>query len=337
MKTKHVLPVPFSLSPYGDTAGTAYEPILKVAGASEKAGAYSPSNLIEQQCAVHSPVVFTRFENDQPQLGHYLKTLQSLQRNLSDRIVPIVNEAETLAIVGGDHSISVGTGLGLSRCFDLSQIGLIWIDAHADSNTPETSLSKSLTGCPVAINAGLGPKQLTQPFCGNFIRHVAQIGLRDIDEMEMGNVHQMKSTIFSILDVVELGIKSVIDRALRSLSHCKYIWLSIDIDSLDSVYFQPGETDVPCPGGLSPRELLYLVNRVRRSGKLKVFELTQVNDLGRQTPVMVLSSRVLEMALGLGQFRYGRTPSVGEAIANYATSHPPVGAQSPQFSHSPVY
>ena len=336
MKPKHVLPVPFSLSPYGYTAGTAYEHILKIAGASEKAGAYSPSNLIERQCSIHAPVEFTSFENDQPQSGHYLRTLQSLQHNLADRVCSIMNDAETLAIIGGDHSISVGTGLGLSRCFDLSQIGLIWIDAHADSNTPETSLSKSLTGCPVAINAGLGPKQLTQPFCGNFIRHVAQIGLRDIDEMEMGNVHQMKSTIFSILDVVELGMKTVIDRALRSLSHCKYIWLSIDIDSLDSVYFQPGETDVPCPGGLSPRELLYLVNSVRRSGKLKIFELTQVNDLGKQTPVMVLSSRILEMALGLGQFRYGGAASGSEAIASQSFSIPAVGAQSPQFSHSPI-
>ncbi|MGL4881790.1 MAG: arginase family protein [Waterburya sp.] len=94
-----------------------------------------------------------------------------------------------------------------------------------------------------------------------------------------------------------------------SLKNCKYLWLSIDIDCLDSVYFEPGETDVPCPGGLSPRELLYIVNRINNSGKLKVIELTQVNDLNLATPITVLSSRILEIALDIGQFRYGESLS----------------------------
>jgi len=309
MKSKHVLPVPFALSPYGYESGTAYRNIVNVKGASINAESYSPSNLLKSHCAVHLPVAFTAADDDQPHLGHYLKSLQSLQLNLARKVESVFAGASpdsSLAILGGDHSISVGTGLGLSRCFDMSEVGLIWIDAHADSNTPETSPSKSLTGCPVAINAGLGPDALTLPFRGNFIENIVQIGLRDIDELEANNIDVLQSNIFSILDVVELGMKRVIDLALRSLSDCKYIWLSIDIDSLDSVYFQPGETDVPCPGGLSPRDLLYLVSRIRRSDKLIVTELTQVNDLGIQTPVTVLSSRILEMALGLGQFRYAQ-------------------------------
>jgi arginase len=316
LKNKHILPAPFALSPYGYTAGNTYRNILGVNGANENNSNHFPSNLLEKYCQIHSPVEFNTFDNDQPHIGHYLRSLEDFQSQLSQKIETIFPQSESLAIIGGDHSISVGTGLGLSKCLDMAEVGLIWIDAHADSNTPETSLSKCLTGCPVAITAGLGPKTLTEPFQGNTIQNIVQIGLRDIDELELNNISQINTEIYSILDVVESGIKKVIDRTLLSLSHCKYLWLSIDIDCLDSIYFQPGETDVPCPGGLTPRELLYLVSRIRQSGKLIVTELTQVNDLGCVTPITVLSSRILEMALGLGQFRYG-LPSTSDAISEF--------------------
>jgi arginase len=311
LKKKHILPAPFALSPYGYTAGTAYRNILGVNGANPNNSNHFPSNLLAEHCQIHSPVEFNLFENDQPHVGHYLKTLEDFQAQLSRKVENIFPQSESLAIIGGDHSISVGTGLGLSKCLNMADVGLIWIDAHADSNTPETSLSKCLTGYPAAITAGLGPKTLIEPFQGNTIQNMVQIGLRDIDELEVNNISRLNTEIYSILDVVELGMKQVIDRTLLSLSHCKYLWLSIDIDCLDNIYFQPEETDVPCPGGLVPRELLYLVNRIRQSGKLIVTELTQVNDLGCQTPITVLSSRILELALGIGQFRYGLPVEAG--------------------------
>lgn len=310
MNSKHVIPAPFALSPYGYTAGTAYRNIIGVNGANENNASYFPSNLLEEHCQIHPPIQFNTYENDQPQVGHYLRSLVDLQAQMARKIEDVFPKADALAILGGDHSISVGTGLGLSRCLDLADVGLIWIDAHADSNTPETSQSKCLTGYPVAINSGIGPKALTDPFQGNTIKSVVQIGLRDVDELELNNVSSINAEVFSILDVVELGMKQILDRALLALSHCRYIWLSIDIDCLDSIYFQPGETDVPCPGGLTPRDLLYLVSRIHQSKKLIVTELTQVNDIGCITPITVLSSRILEMALGLGQFRYAIAPPV---------------------------
>jgi arginase len=309
MSNKHIIPVPFALSPYGFSATTSYQKILCLKGANGNAEAYCPSNLINRNCIIYEPIKFNVFDDDQPEIGHYLRCLESLQINLAtkiEEIIPnILPRTSSLAILGGDHSISVGTGLGLSRCLAMDDIGLIWLDAHADSNTPETSLSKCLTGYPLAINAGLGPKTLTQPFQGNFIRNIVQIALRDIDELEINNVRQINPKIFSILDVVDLGLKKIMDETLARLQDCKYLWLSIDIDSLGSVYFETNETDVPCPAGLSPRELLYIVNRVQQSGKLLIMEITQVNDIDQVTPVIVLCSRMLEMSLGLGQFRYG--------------------------------
>ncbi len=305
---KHIIPVPFALSPYGFSANTAYKKIINIDGCNSNAALYCPSNLIKNHCYIHKPIAFKCCSNKYPQIGHYLESLQDLQLNLANKIQQVIPKTNSTVIIGGDHSISIGTGAGLSKCLDLNDVGLIWIDAHADSNTPESSISKSITGYPVAINAGFGPEQLTRPFQGNFIKNIVQIGLRDIDEFEVSNIKTIKSKVFSILDVVELGIKNILDRALEYLQHCKHIWLSIDIDSLDSIYFESGETDVPCPGGLSPRELLYIVNRIQRTQKLLVTELTQVNDLGRITPVVALSSRIVELALGLGQFRYGQKP-----------------------------
>jgi arginase len=307
MKRNHIIPVPFAFSPYGYSSNTSYRNILATSGASQNAADYCPSNLLRKHCLTHPETTYYTFPNDQPHLGHYLKSLHSLQINLAEQIEQILPQANSIAILGGDHSISVGTGLGLSKYFDMSEVGLIWIDAHADSHTPKTSPSKCLTGCPVAINTGLGPQLLTQPFAGNFIQNIVQIGLRDVDELEIDNITSLNSHLFSILDVVELGLKKIIDSTLVSLQDCKYLWLSIDIDCLDSVYFEPGETDVPCPGGLSPRELLYIVNRINNSGKLKVTELTQVNDLNLTTPITILSSRILEIALDIGQFRYGES------------------------------
>lgn len=146
---KHIVPVPFAVSPYGYSATTTYQKILDIDGANDNSAQYFPSNLLKRYCKISAPIEFELFDNDRPEIGHYLRSLESLQGNLANKIEQILPQADSLAIIGGDHSISVGTGLELSRFFNLSDIGLIWIDAHADSNTPQTSISKCLTGYPI--------------------------------------------------------------------------------------------------------------------------------------------------------------------------------------------
>jgi arginase family enzyme len=97
-----------------------------------------------------------------------------------------------------------------------------------------------------------------------------------------------------------------VNNILASIVDFEYVWLSIDIDSLDSVYFDKDETDVPVTGGLTPRELLYITSKLQSTGKLKVAEITQVNDVDKNTQIIVLASRIAELALGLGAYRYNR-------------------------------
>lgn len=305
-KQKMILPVPFAISEYGTTASQSYKRILGVSAANDTMSDKFPSNIFVRDAVILDSVEFEILADEHVESGTGVTTLANLQQNLSNRVVDIWEDCETLLVLGGDHSISCGTGLGISRKVDMSKVALIYIDAHGDCNTPETSLSKCITGYPVALNFGLGAEVLTEPFQNNFLQKVCYIGLRDIDELEVRNLAKINAEVYSILDVMELGINKVVERVLESVKDYEYIWLSIDIDSLDAVYFESGETDVPVTGGLTPRELLYITHKVQQTGRLKVAEITQVNDVEQNTQIVVLASRIGELALGLGKFRYYR-------------------------------
>jgi arginase len=302
-----ILPVPSAQSNYGFNNALTYKRIIGVQAANETMSEIFPSNLIQSSCIILEPVEFQQLSDDQPTKGSFLGTNLSMATNLKARIQSDFDmSSDQLCILGGDHSIAIGTGAGLSTLVDMSKVGLIWVDAHGDFNTPETSLSKCITGYPCGVNSGIGLPEFTDLFNGNFVTKIVQIGIRDIDQIEQKNLNLQKVKTYSVLDIEEIGMKTVIAQTLEYLSECEYIWLSMDIDSLDSVYFQPGETDVPVVGGLTPRELLYITSKIQKSNKLKVFELVQLNDLSKTTNLVTLSSRLVELGFGLGQFRYNR-------------------------------
>ncbi len=303
-KQKMILPVPFAVSDYGQSASTSFQRILNVNAANDTMDDKFPSNILTRETTILSQVEFQKLPDEHLEFGVGVTSLLDLQQNLANKITEVWNESETLLILGGDHSISCGTGLGISQNLDMSKVALIYIDAHADCNTPETSISKCITGYPVAVNFGLGAECLTEAFKNNFLTKVCYIGLRDIDELEGENLKKINAEVYSILEVEELGISKVVEKVLKSVKDYEYIWLSIDIDSLDAIYFQKSETDVPVTGGLTPRELLYIAHKVEATGRVRVAEIAQVNDLGHNTEIVVLASRLAELCLGLGGFRY---------------------------------
>jgi arginase len=305
-KKKIILPNPFHKGPYGSSDKSSFERIVKMSGSNDSAGSVNSSNLLMKNCMILEPVSFEDLPDSKPEIGIFLDTCESMTVNASLVIENIWHEVDQLLVFGGDHSISIGTGAGLSKVVDMSEVGLLYIDAHTDINIPSTSQSKSITGYPVAVNMGLGPDELIKHFNGNFIKKTAFIGIRDVDEKEVDIVNQLDTLVHSALDIEEIGIVKCLENSLTFLKDCKYIWLSIDIDSLEHIYFTAGETDEPAPGGLTPRELLYITDKVFRTGKLKVTELTQINDVGTNTPIIALASRISELALGLGTFRYGK-------------------------------
>lgn len=303
-----ILPVPFAQSLYGTNSATIYEQILKVKGANENYTQYFPTDLIGQNCLILDPVQYQSMADDEPEKGSFFKSCLSMASTLAARIHTDFDiKNDQLCLIGGDHSISIGTGAGLSKQIDLSKVGLIWVDAHGDFNTPQTSMSKSVTGYPCALNTGLGLPEFTDLFAGNFIKKVVQIGLRDVDELEHQNLVQKNIKTYSALDVEDLGINQIMQQTLDYLTDCEYLWLSMDIDSLDSIYFEKGETDEPTFAGMTPRELMYITNKTQSTNKLKVFEIVQLNNINKTTNLVVLANRLIETSFGLGKYRYNKS------------------------------
>jgi arginase len=304
---KIIIPVPFAYSTYGQNPADTYKNILGVQAANSKMSEFFPSNLLTKNCQITDPISFQHLPDTKPHLGQFIDSAADMQQNLAGVLSQNFSTQNQYLIIGGDHTVSIGTGLGLSKNLNMEEIGLIWVDAHGDCNTPETSLSKCITGYPVAVNCGLGANELVNPYNNNHIKNVVYIGIRDIDQLEQKNLQKIQATTYSVLEIEQYGISTILQKTLEKLKHCKYIWLSIDIDSLDSSYFLPDQTDVPVPGGLTPRELLYITNHIQASGKLLITEITQLNNVGPVNPLTVLCSRIAELSLGLGSFRYNKS------------------------------
>jgi arginase len=306
-KMKYILPNPFSLSTYGHDDGQVYKDIINLNGANLNAAEFFPSNQITSHCMILPAVTFdiSKVLMDDPQTHVFagLSMQESAQKILTENIKDLDFE---LFVIGGDHTISIGTGAYLSQILDMSKVGLIWVDAHGDFNTSSTSSSKSLTGYPCAINMGLGDDYFVKPFGNNFVTKCVQIGIRDIDELEHENMISKSVKTYSNVDVEDLGLKAILNQTLDYFLDCDFIWLSIDIDSLDPIYCDQGRTDVPVNGGLTPRELQYITTFIKNSGKLKITELVQINNTKNNFNLVALGNRLVEIAMGLGSFRVNK-------------------------------
>jgi len=186
-------------------------------------------------------------------------------------------------VMGGDHSIAVGTlaGLGNHHRRHGRPWGVVWIDAHADFNTPETSPSGNIHGMSLAASAGLGHPSLTL-LGGDFRKtdpsRIVIIGARDIDAGEKQNLKNAGVTVFTMADIDRLGMAEVSRRALgEHLAGCEALHVSFDVDSLDPEV-APG-VGTPVRGGLTYRELHFLMETLCADGRAASAEVVEVNPI----------------------------------------------------------
>ena len=186
-------------------------------------------------------------------------------------------------IMGGDHSIAVGTLAGLAKYHRNRQQswGVVWIDAHADFNTPETSPSGNIHGMSLAASAGLGHPSLTR-LGGDFRKvdpdHVVIIGARDIDPGEKSNLKAAGVHVFTMADVDRLGMAEVARSTLKGLlGSVDALHVSFDVDSLDPEV-APG-VGTPVRGGLTYRELHFLMETLGADGRVASAEVVEVNPI----------------------------------------------------------
>lgn len=201
--------------------------------------------------------------------------------------------------IGGDHSIAIGTinGAALNCHRNGERLGLIWVDAHADMNTPATSPTGNVHGMPLSAILGLGHEKLTRigrP--GSRLRpeNVALIGIRNLDQGEKEFVRETGIHYFTMTDIDQRGMYAVITDALDRLSQrASAVHLSFDLDSVDPLW-APG-VSTPVPGGLTYREAHLMLETVASAGLLRSMEFVELNpmyDTNHQT-----SKLCIELAL----------------------------------------
>ena len=228
--------------------------------------------------------------------ARYLDAVVPVLEDLAARVRRFRERRRFPLVLGGDHSIALGTVSGLTAG-RAGRLGLLWVDAHADANTPETSPSGNLHGMPLAALLGRGPDELTRvggfPAGSSRIapEHVALVGVRLLEELGV--------RIYTMEEVDLRGIAAVTREALARVNHeTEGFHLSFDMDALDPSA-APG-TGTPEPAGLTVREAHTLMERLAASGGLWSLEIAEVN------PIRDVRNQTAELAAALAASALGK-------------------------------
>jgi arginase len=213
----------------------------------------------------------------------YLKEIADACTHLANLVLQIRQEGRTPLVLGGDHSIAIGTVSGVSECFRRSgkKIGLIWFDAHADFNTPEISPSGNVHGMPMAAIMGYGPPELARIFGFSpkiLPEHAVQIGIREVDQQERELVKKSGIRVFTMKEIDRRGIGAVMDEALSIVNRdTDGFAVTLDADFLDP-YESPGVA-TPVRGGADYREAHLAMEMIADTKKMLSFEITEINPI----------------------------------------------------------
>jgi arginase len=235
----------------------------------------------------------------------YLPQVAEVCRNLAVRIAGVARAGQLPLVLGGDHSIALGTVAGLVAAHGTG-LGLLWVDAHADMNTPETSPSGNIHGMPLAALLGRGHPELTS--LGSVLdpRHVVLLGTRDVDPGEAALAEQLGVRVITMSEIDRRGLVACLDEALAIVTASRVgFHLSLDLDAIDP-QFAPG-VGTPIPGGLNVRESHLVCELAAASGQLRGLEVVELNptlDLANQTgrlAVWLIQSALGKRIMGGGR------------------------------------
>ncbi|KAM7213370.1 hypothetical protein V8F06_011220 [Rhypophila decipiens] len=212
------------------------------------------------------------------------RAVSSVTKRIADQVYAQAKEGRLVLTLGGDHSIAIGTIGGSAKAIRERlgrEMAVIWVDAHADINTPETSGSGNIHGMPVSFLTGLA-KEDNPDFFGWLkpenqisLKKLVYIGLRDVDAGEKRILRENGIKAFSMFDIDRHGIGRVMEMALAHIGSDTPIHLSFDVDALDPMWAP--STGTPVRGGLTLREGDYICECVHETGSLVAVDLVEVN------------------------------------------------------------
>jgi len=232
----------------------------------------------------------------------YAEEIVRVCETLARRVEKVVAIGDFPLVLGGDHSIAMGTVGGVARAVGGGRVGVIWVDAHGDFNTTDTSPSGNIHGMPFASICGIGDPKLTQiggvspkVKCENAVI----VGARDIDHDEGALLKKAGVTVFTMREIDERGIRRIMEDALdvacRNVGH---LHISFDADVMDPDE-APG-VGTPVPGGLTYREAHLAMEMASEVPFFKSLEIVEVN------PLMDERNQTAELMVGLAASALGK-------------------------------
>ncbi len=228
----------------------------------------------------------------------FLREIEEVCTALADEVATTIDEGATPLVLGGDHSIAIGSVVGSARDAD---IGVIWFDAHGDFNTPSTSPSGNVHGMPMAAILGEGDFEGIDwaNATGLSQENVAYVGLRSLDDRERRAIRDSDMTAFPMSEIDERGITAVVEDALDvATDGTDGIHVSFDLDWMDPSA-APG-VGTPVRGGATYREAHSALETVASSGALRSLELVEVN------PILDEHNETAELATEIAGSAFGK-------------------------------
>jgi arginase len=234
----------------------------------------------------------------------YLKEIAETSQEIAHRIYQTLEAGYFPVSLGGDHSMAIGTQAGVAKFYrDRNQsVGCLWIDAHADMNTPESSPSGNVHGMPFAATLGQGPDALTQIF--GFAPKIRPeksilIGVRDLDPRERRIVRDSGVHVFTMRDIDEQGMRTVAEKAIALAAEgTAGFVVSFDMDAVDPDE-APG-VGTAARGGITFREAHLAMEMVADSRKMLAFELVEIN------PIIDVMNKTAILGVGLAASAMGK-------------------------------
>jgi arginase len=234
----------------------------------------------------------------------YLKEITATCTKHAELVLKTLEAGKVPLALGGDHSVAAGTVAGVAEFYrrQNQKIGLIWIDAHTDVNTPDSSPSGNVHGMPLAAIMGLGPPELAD-ILGFSPKVSAEncvlVGVRDIDAIERENVHRAGIKVLTMRDIDERGMRTVMEEALHMAGRGTAGYhVSLDMDWVDPEY-APG-VGTPVRGGATYREAHLAMEIIADHGRMLSFEIVEVN------PVIDEHNQTADLAVELALSAFGK-------------------------------
>jgi arginase len=298
-RTIHVLGVPLDLG--GGRRGVDMGPsAVRIAGLGERLAAMGC--VVADRGDVLSPIPETQTARDPKK--RYIREIARVCQRLYQQVYQSLEEGALPIVIGGDHSLAAGS-VGASADFAAAhggELGLLWVDAHGDMNTPETTHSGNVHGMPLAALVGKEPSELAR--IGRRCPKVRAdktvlIGIRNLDDLEKTQIRKAKVQVFTMKDIDQFGIAAIMKRAIAIASKgTTGIHVSFDLDVCDPS-IAPG-VGTPVKGGLDYREAHMVMEMVAESKRLMGLDLVEVNPiLDTQNQTAVLASELALSAVGM--------------------------------------